>query len=1002
MMKSKNLFILRRLTIWDKFFLTLLFLLFTGNLLAQNTKIIGVVTDVETSEPIPGVSINLKGTKTTALTNMDGKYSIEVNEGNNVLMFSFFGYETVEMPISDQTIINVALQPEATGLHEVVVIGYDTQRKGDITSSIVSVKEKDFTVGAIRDAGDLIKGKVAGLIISNTSGDPTAGANLSLRGVSSLKGNSRPLVLINGIPGDLNTVAPEEIQSIDVLKDASAAAIYGTRGANGVIIITTKSVDRNAMLKVNYNPYFSVSNFVRKAEFCTASDLREIRGLGWTLPFVDEGADTDWLKEITRTGFTQNHNINVSGGTSKASYVANASYNKMDGVFKKSNNEELKLSFDMNQFMFDDKFKININVIHGTQKYGALGNGYSIDNRIYRNALIRNPSSPVKDINGNWAEDKTVLQYYNPLGWIEETDGLNQQGWTRLTSNLTLTPITGWETNLMLSKDSWNQFRGYSESKKHWSNTLEGRNGFASKGSSKSTTDFLDLTSKYSKNIEEHRITVLAGYSYQYNINEGLWASNRDFPSDVFSYDNLNVGSALKDGKADMGSSKNENTLIGFFGRVSYGFNDRYNVMASIRKEGSSKLGANNKWGTFPSFSAGWTISNESFMSGVSFINNLKLRAGYGITGIIPSNSYMSLTLLRYQDPFYFNGKWVKSLAPERNPNPDLRWEKSTEINIGVDFALMNSRISGSVEIYKKSTIDLLWDYPVPVPPNLVGTTLANVGELENKGVELVLNTTPVRTNDIEWNSNITFSHNKNEVISLENDLYQFAGQRDYLDVAWCSDPITMATHRIEPGRAIGDFWGAKTVDITKTGQWIIESATGKRDTLTSALYDDANRQYLGNGIPKFNLSWVNSFRYKGFDLNAVITSALGFQILNQQRMFYENKNISYNRLKSAYWLVYDKAVLNYFQQTWVSYYLEDGDYVKLDNLTIGYTIKSNKTKYLKSLRFYASGSNLITLTKYKGIDPEITNYNKLGQGSDDRDKYPSLRTFTFGLNVTF
>jgi hypothetical protein len=389
-------------------------------------------------------------------------------------------------------------------------------------------------------------------------------------------------------------------------------------------------------------------------------------------------------------------------------------------------------------------------------------------------------------------------------------------------------------------------------------------------------------------------------------------------------------------------------------------------------------------------------------MKNITAINNMKLRVGYGVTGIIPNDPYMSLTLYKYQDPFYFNGKWVKSLAPDRNPNPDLKWEKSTEVNIGLDFSVLNNRIGGAIEVYKKTTTDLLWDYPVAVPPNLVGTTLANVGELENKGIELVLNTTPVKTTDFEWSSNITFSHNKNKVISLENDLYKFDGQRDYLDVAWCSDPISQPTHRIEPGRAIGSFWGMKSADITKTGIWIIESANGKRDTLTAQMYDDAHKQYLGNGIPKFNLSWTNSVRYKGFDLSAVLTSALGFQILNQQRMFYENPRISYNRLKSAYWLVYDKAVLNYFQQTWVSYYLEDGDYLKLDNLTLGYTIDLSKVKYLKSLRLYASGSNLLTLTKYKGIDPEITNYNNLGQGSDDRDKYPSIRTFTFGLNLTF
>ena len=963
----------------------------------QQKSISGKVTDSSRSG-LPGVSVVVKGTSTGAITDVDGNYRLTNISPDASLVFSFVGMKTQEVKVGAKSTINIILEEESIGIDEVVAIGYGTQKKGDVTSAVTSVKSKDFTLGSNRDASELIKGKVAGLNISNGSGNPTDQANIMLRGVSTLKGSAKPLILINGVPGDLNTVAPEDIESVDVLKDASAAAIYGTRGANGVVLIATKAGKRNMKPEVNYSTYVSTSNFGKKADFINAADFRRLLKDGVKLPYADEGATTDWLDEITRTGFAQNHNVSLKSGNENSNYAASVTYNNQDGVFKRTNNQEMRATFDANQYFLNDKIKINLNFIKGLQKNNNVGDASSFKTDIYRQALIRNPTAPIKNTDGSWAET-SLLQYYNPVAMIDETAGDTKNEWTRLTSNITLKPIKDWETNLMVSTRRSSGIVGYSESKRHYSNTRNGKNGFASKSDNFGRSDDLELTSKYNKTIGMHKFSVLAGYSYDYTVYESTYADNYDFPTDAFSYNNLSAGAALLSGKAVMNSDKYDSKLIGFFGRVNYSFSDRFNIMASMRHEGSSKFGANYKWGDFPSVSAGWTISNESFMKGVAFVNNLKLRAGYGITGVIPNDSYKSLTLLDYKNNFYSNGKWVKGLIPASNPNPDLRWEKSKELNIGLDFSVLKNKLSGSVDVYKKTTTDLLWEYNVPQPPNLYNKTLANVGEMTNKGIEIALSGTPVKSKDFEWISSLALSHNENKLVSLSNDFYAIDG--DFINDGDTGDPISFSTHRLEPGKSMGNFWGLKAVDITDDGKWIIETPQGERKTLNTTLYDDKYKQYLGNGIPKVNAGWTNSFRYKNFDLSMVFNGAFGFQILNFQRMFYENANTKYIMLRSAFDKVYGKSVLKY-DQTYVSYYIEDGDYIKLDNVTFGYSFDVKKYNFLKAVRIYASGQNLFCITGYKGLDPEINRSDIRSLGNDSRDKYPSVRTFTFGLNVTF
>lgn len=978
----------------EKMFFTFLLLFAIFSSFSQQ-KISGKVTDIN-NVPLPGVSILEKNTTNGVVSDFDGNFQITLKNQDSKLVFSYLGFLTQEVPVLNKNGINIILRESKEELNEVVVVGYGTQKKSRVTSAIASIKEKDFTRGAINDASDLIKGKVAGLTISNGSGDPGATSNITLRGFSTLKGSTGPLVLINGVPGGMDTVSPNDIASIDVLKDASAAAIYGTRGANGVILITTKTVNKEMAPTITYSAFTSISNFANKAKFLDAGQQRSLRSQGVTFPFTDGGASTDWLDEISGTGFTQNHNLALKGGNAKTNYVANLNYVDQTGVFVNTFNKEYRFSFDVNHTMFNDKLKINLSLLNGTQNMG-LDEGIAA--YAYRQAMIRNPTAPVYNPNGTYNEDPNKFQYYNPVAIMNETTQDRNSTWQRFSANLTLDLLPGWDVSTQFSKNKNTGLNGYAETKKHYSNTINKRNGVASRDTGVTDNDYVEITSKYHKIFDKHEFTILGGYSYQYTVNEGFSASNYDFPTDAFSYNNLGAGNALSDGKAGVGSYKNDNKLIGFFGRVNYNFDSKYDLLFSIRREGSSKFGANYQWGNFPAVSAGWSIKNESFLKDAAFVNALKLRAGYGETGVIPTDSYMSKTLYNYEGYFFNDGKWIRGLVPDSNPNPDLRWEKTAEVNIGIDFGFFNNRISGSFDLYNKKTSDMLWDYKVPTPPYLKEDITANVGKMENKGFEILLNLIPIKTQDFVWNSSMTFSHNKNKLTSLSNDLYKIEG--DYLNWGNTGDPISFTTHRLEVGQSIGNFWGLKSVDITDDGKWIVELPDGTRQTLTTGMYNDSNKQYLGNGIPQYYAGWTNTFTYKKFDLSVVLTGAFDFQILNTQRMFYENPTIAYNMLDTAHDKLYDNSVLTY-NQTYVSYYIEQGDYVKVDNVTLSYNFDVKPFKILNSMRLYVSGNNLATFTKYKGLDPEIKRDDRLAQGMDNRDKYPSTRAITLGLNVTF
>lgn len=982
-------------------FTTLLLLGFIQFSIAQQT-ISGKVTD-ENGEPIAGVNVIIKGTTTGVVTNLEGSYTINASE-NDILVFSFIGTITEEVTVSPGiTQINQSLIPDLVGLGEVVVIGYGAIKKGDVTSSIASVKSEDFVQGTAKDAAQLIQGKVAGLTISNPSGNPTEGSMIMLRGNASLLGTSEPLVLVDGIPGNLALVAPEDIESIDVLKDGSAAAIYGTRGTNGVIIITTKSAGFYNQPTIEYSGYVSSSAISRKLDFLDASELRQKWDEGYTFTganLEDFGASTNWLDEITRKAISHVHNLSFRGGNENTKLTASLNYKNNQGTFINSDNQKYTGRMDVTHAMFNNKLITNVSTIISEQKYWK-GNddidlqGESFNNYVYRQALIRNPTEPIKNDDDTWYE-RDVYFYDNPVAYLKESNGESRYRNARLTASVLYKVTDGLEIKGLFTRKGIYNIDGYYETMNHVSTTKYGSDGFASRETWNYTGNYTELTANYKKAIGNHRFTALVGYNFEDNTTEGFWANNKYFPTDAYTYNNLEIGRGLPDGEAGMGSTKYSDILIAVFSRLTYSYADKYLLMASIRHEGSSKFGIDNKWGNFPGISAGWRINKESFMQSVSWIQNLKLRAGFGVTGINVADPYYSQTSLNYSDYFYYNNQWIRKLIPVRNSNPDLRWEKKLETNIGADFGLFNGRLSGALDYYVRTTKDALWDYSVPTPPYLYGTIRANAGEIENKGFEALINTQLLKTKDFAWNVNLTYSQNKNKLVSLSNDKFQTTN--DFFETGYTGEPIQWTTHLVEIGGPIGNIYGLQSVDITEDGIWIIEKPDGTRIPATESSTDD--RQVLGNGIPKQYLSFNTNLSYKSFDLSINMRGAFGYQILNFSRMFYENPTIGYNVLSTAFDNVYGKAVLSDVQRL-VSYYVEDGDYWKIDNVTFGYSVPMSRNNAVKNLRVYASGLNLFTITGYKGIDPEI-NQTGLYPGNDERDKYPTTRTFTLGVNVTF
>lgn len=980
----------------------LLFCFAVGMASAQEKTIKGKVTSAAEGS-LPGVNIVVKGTVTGAMTDIEGAYTITVPGPDAILVFTSIGYTSQEITVGTQSTVDVVLAPAVSALGEVIVVGYGTQKKREVTSSIASVKSEDFVKGNVSRPEQLIQGKVAGLSISKAGSDINAGYDIRLRGLSTIGANTGPLVVIDGvIGGSLSNIDPNDIESINVLKDGSAAAIYGTRGSSGVILVTTKQ-GKKGTSSVEYNVYVTAETIAKHTDVMNATEWRAMSaetGLG-----TDFGYDTDWFKEMTQTGISQTHNVSLSGGSDKTTYRASVNYRNADGVMKTSGYEQFNGRINVTQKAMNDKLTLDLN-LGATDRSSSYG-----FNDAFRYATIMNPTAPVM-MPGDPAYAKwdyyfnqTLFDYYNPVQILEKNFNEGKDQLLNLSVKGTYELAKGLYIDAFYSiQNTVNTRSQYYDKNSFWvgANT----NGMTDKSEAISKSELFESTIKYNTELNSSlSLNALGGYSYQEFTNEGFNVHAGNYLTDAFTYNNIGAALDTKNGLATSGSYKNSNKLIAFFGRVNLNINSTWFVTASARYEGSSRFGENNKWGLFPAVGGGVDLAP---IINVSIIDNLKVRANYGLTGNQPSSSYLSLLRLGPQGNFFYNGNFGPAYAPVSNANTDLKWEKKGEIDLGFDFSMWKSKLSGSFDFYTRTTTDLLFSYEVPVPPNLYSQAMLNLGEIKSSGLELSLNWNVIQKSDLQYTMSFTPSYN------LENTLVSLSGTYNGAELTYgVRDLQNMGSPgqnqapliRAEEGEAIGQILAMKYTGIDVNGSWTFE------DFNNDGTIDAKDRQVVGNGLPKFLFGWGHNLTYKNFDFSVFFRGVFGHDLINSFRAFYEVPNVisSYNLPKSANDMRNASGtLLNNSSGLYSSLHVESGNFVSLDNMSIGYNFPISAGKAFSKIRVYAAGNNLFYITNYKGVDPnprygDSEDYNNpLAPGIDRRALWSRTRSISLGANFVF
>lgn len=959
----------------------------------------GTVKDVA-GEPIIGASVLLQGTTSGVVTDYDGNFSIQA-PGNGTLVISYVGYITQTIAIQNRNSIEVILQEDMELLDEVVVIGYATGSTRTISGAVEKVGREDMNAGVIVNPLDALKGKVAGVNIQKTGGDPTAGSAIRIRGTTSLSGGNDPLVVIDGVFGDLallNALSPSDIESFTILKDASETAQYGSRGASGVIVVTTQK-GKAGTKSINYDGTFGVEDVYKTINMLNADGYRAaVESMGYANA-LDKGANTNFMQEMLQTGYTQNHRISFGGGTAETNFRASLGVIDQKGIIKNNSMRNYTAKIDGSQLYFDNKLKLDLGMF-GSKRESRYVNDYQ---KTFYSAASFNPTFPnTQNDDGTWPEDPNANEVDNPLGRLTISD---KEDNAYLSTNGRLT----WAINDNLNLSAFGSYTYNAKENMNYIPTnikqgvREGR-GKAYRGMNKSNILMGNISLNYKKMFQNSRLDALAlieGQNYNYT---GFGANARGFDTNFFGYDNLAAGAVVKYG--DVSSYKNGYSLNSFLGRVNYMYANRYIATVNMRFDGSSKLGENNKWGFFPSASLAWVMSEESFLKDINEINEIKWRVGYGRTGNQDAiSAYNSLLLMGPSGLTSVNGVPTVTYGYNRNANPDLRWETKDMFDVGMDASFFDRKLTATIDYYYSRTKDLLYNYDVPVPPFVHPKLLANLGEMENSGLEVSLGITPLRTEDMELTVSGNMAFQKNKLLSLSGTyMGQELNAAEYMQLARINGAgfqggNTYVTYQVV-GQPLGVFYLPKSNGIINDGlgSYSYNILNLDEDPAIN-LNNGADRYFAGQAMPKVIMGTNISFRYKAFDIQTQMNGAFGHKIYNGTSLSYMNMNVfpTYNVLPDAP----EKKI---FDSTVTDYWLEKGDYLHIAYVTLGYNFNVEKMKnWVNSIRLTASVNNLHTFTNYSGLSPMINSTTVNEElGLDDKRFYPLSRTYSLGLSINF
>jgi len=954
---------------------------------AQAT-ISGHVKD-ETGEGVIGASVMVKGTSNGTVTDFDGNFSLQCQPGAT-LVFSYIGYNPQEQPAKNG--MEVTMKEDVAQLNEVVVVGYGSMAKKEISSSVVQISKDQFNQGAATDAMALVAGKVAGLnVATSADANPNAMSAIQVRGAGSLTANNGPLVVIDGIAGgDLRNIATQDVESITVLKDAGSAAIYGTRGANGVILVTTKKGSGSAgVTNVTYDSYVALNVQKPRIEILSTDEFRRSRR------GQDYGADTDWWDEITRpVSYSLNQYLSIDTSGKNGYFGLSVNYKKGNGLDIVSGREEYGARFVGEQRVLNNRLQFNSS-LSARKVHEDWGN-----DGLFDTALTMNPTIPVKNPDGSYYQPNSPTDIHNPVNDLRENVSQGDRIYILGNADVKLNILQMEQHNLNTSlsyalqyNDLKDNFYTPTTSSESFWNGYDGR---ARINYQKWWTNRLEWLVNYTMTLNEHQLKAVLGYSWERSNWEQSGNENMGFVYDALSYHGIGSGSYLHEGKANLWAGSSESTLIGFFGRINYNYNDMIYASASMRREGSTKFGANKKWGNFPSASLAWEITSTPFAQGLKeSFQSLKPRISYGVTGRSDFNAYQSIATYSTRGAYLIDNQWINGYAPSLNANPDLAWEKSTAFNIGVDFVALNSRLRGSVEFYDRRSQDLLYNYTAPQPPFIYNTILVNVGTTKNTGVEVALEYDVLAKKAVKWTTGFNWSMGQTKLTKLSSDAYQMA----YLDLYQKPGPGTSEYFfRVEEGGKIGQFYGYEHAGIDDNGLLLIYDNDG--NAIPAAQADPSYKRNIGNGAPKHFLSWTNSLSYKNWDLSMMFRGAFGFEIFNMRKYGMGLKGSGTdNVLRKAYT---DYADVNSSGGIISSYFLEKGDYFKLDNVTLGYTLTPKSRQLVESFRIYLTAKNVFTLTGYEGNDPSIVTSTGITPGIDSNSAYPQATQVSLGVTLRF